>query len=456
VTALDLFAGPGGWDHGLRELDITPLGIEWDDAACATREAAGHRTLQADVAALDPLEFAPCELLIASPPCQAFSAAGKGDGHRDVELILYAARWLAKDRDRRADVLPTLADPRSLLVVEPLRWALALRPNHIALEQVPPVLALWKVFAEALRDVGYHCWAGCLRAEAYGVPQTRERAILMASLAGPVSPPLPTHQTYEPGVPAQELHTLEGSLLPWVSMAEALGWGMTERPVGTIAAGGSRQGGPDPLDGGSGARAMLRRESEAGRWIVGQARSSGPGAARPPRALDEPSYTLRANAGGGSEGVGRSGGIEWVVRTNNFTAKNYRGERGVLYERDIDAPAPTLGTQADQWEVGPSRHGCDDPLELKGDDWPERRPATTVAGDPRVFQPGGHHGKGEQSQNAVRVTLEEAAILQGFPPDYPFQGSRTKQFEQVGNAVPPPLALAIVRALVGDSLRAAA
>lgn len=37
-------------------------------------KAPSLRTLQADVAALDPLDF-PCDLLIASPPCTAFGNA---------------------------------------------------------------------------------------------------------------------------------------------------------------------------------------------------------------------------------------------------------------------------------------------------------------------------------------------------------------------------------------------
>lgn len=93
-------------------------------------------------------------------------------------------------------------------------------------------------------------------------------------------------------------------------------------------------------------------------------------------------------------------------------------------------------------------------------EWTRKRPATTVTGDPRISTPRGYRKSKPQSgkewasqfEEAVRVSVEEAAVLQGFRADYPWQGSRTRCFLQIGNAVCPPVAGLVVAAVARHSL----
>ncbi len=78
--------------------------------------------------------------------------------------------------------------------------------------------------------------------------------------------------------------------------------------------------------------------------------------------------------------------------------------------------------------------------------------ATTVQGDPRIGRPGHKDREGGESQfaqDSVRITVQEAAVLQTFPPDYPWQGTKTKQFEQVGNAWCPLAAIHVLGMAAG-------
>jgi DNA (cytosine-5)-methyltransferase 1 len=261
---VDLFAGAGGWDEGLRELGLSALGIDNDRWACATARAAGHERVEADIAALDPRSFAPVWGLIGSPPCQAYSSAGKGLGRLDKPRVIACAHELAAGHDSRAEHLAECRDPRSLLTVEPLRWALELRPRWVALEQVPPVLELWSLFCELLAAHGYEASAGILSAERYGVPQTRKRAYLVASLDGPAELPSPTHRSYNPRRP-DHVPEDERDLLPWVSMADALGWARDAvTRTNNQTSGGSR---PRGLSRSAGCPARTL-DSASGSWTV--------------------------------------------------------------------------------------------------------------------------------------------------------------------------------------------
>lgn len=47
-----------------------------------------------------------------------------------------------------------------------------------------------------------------------------------------------------------------------------------------------------------------------------------------------------------------------------------------------------------------------------------------------------------------RLTVEQAALIQGFPASWAIQGRKTSAYRQVGNAFPPPVAEAVGRAIV--------
>lgn len=183
-----------------------------------------------------------------------------------------------------------------------------------------------------------------------------------------------------------------------------------------------------------------------------------------------------------------------ALRGNNTIAG------GPLAQRDGDTPAMTVGTRADLWHWTPDDQvGFPRRNDVEGDDgeyrerdlrpasdpafaltekarsWTRFRPAPTIVttrkskdgmivGRQLPAGEGEHVGgkdwdagvghrredvEDDEQKNAVRVTVQEAAMLQSFPADYPWQGVRSKVFEQIGNAVPPLLALAILREVTG-------
>lgn len=234
VCSIDLFAGAGGFTIGAQSTGLIDrsIGYERDDDAVATHRshslceqvdlATYGPTLGYEVSQADHLH------LHASPPCQSFSAAGKGKGRESIELLGMAVRDILVAGDMAADVAAQvrLLDANTQLVLVPAYWIAILQPDTISFEQVRAVLPLWEAYADVLEAMGYSTWTGLIHSEQHGVPQTRTRAWLTASQHAEVDAPVPTHSKYHTRSPER----LDEGVLPWVSMAEALS--LTDGAVG--------------------------------------------------------------------------------------------------------------------------------------------------------------------------------------------------------------------------------
>lgn len=409
MIALDLFAGTG-WGVACQRLGITEYGVEIMPEAQAVREANGMTTIYSDVwHGLTPGRVeaeaiaGAYDLLIASPPCQTFSMAGGGAGRRALDEVLGLIDSKAYRDVERLREFGERHDPRTALVLTPLAHVYQDTPTFVAFEQVPQVLPVWERCAEEMRAWGYSVWVGVLSAEQYGVPQTRKRALLIARADGvEAKPPTPTHSRYYSHAPER----LDEGVAPWVSMAEALG---RARDGGTYF---------HPM---SYARRAIWPNSEPAPTIRGVIRDMPEGYQLHPR----DAVVMRSNYGSGGDPANR-------------------GERGE------NQPAPSITGKADRnkWTHGETGEAIKlDPA----------KPATTVQGDPRLTARE-HHHHGEQNATSTRVTAAEASTLQSYPSDFtwavdvrdPKTGklkpiTKTKQFLQIGNAVPPLLAEAILR-----------
>jgi DNA (cytosine-5)-methyltransferase 1 len=265
MRALDLFAGAGGWDVAAKRLGIHADGVEIMREANQTRVAAGLHTVGHDVWNYDLNVGYDYDGLIASPPCQTFSLAGKGKGREALDKVL---GLIERGWDDIADLKAqgeTLGDDRTALVLTPLHYAYEMRPQWIAWEQVPTVLPVWEACADQLFNMGYNVWTGNLQAEQYGVPQTRKRAFLLASRTREVGMPEPTHSRYYPRTPER----LDEGVKKWISMAEGIGWGFVQRPSYTVCGVSSHAVGDSEWGGASVRKALCeaRDSGDESRWL---------------------------------------------------------------------------------------------------------------------------------------------------------------------------------------------
>lgn len=194
MNVVSLFSGAGGLDLGFIMAGHRVLWANdiFEDAVETYRRNLGNHIVSCDIHDVHSEDIPDCDIIVGGFPCQGFSVANTG---------------------RKED------DERNKLYLEMIRIIRDKRPRFFLAENVKGILSLGKgvVFKNILDDfrlLGYKVNFRLLNAADYGVPQSRQRVIIVG---------VREDLGYEYQFP-EPTHSKEGNLYTekWVSVGEAL------------------------------------------------------------------------------------------------------------------------------------------------------------------------------------------------------------------------------------------
>lgn len=156
---IDLFAGIGGIRLGFEAAGgHCVFSSEFDENACKTYEANFGEHPSGDITKIDAKDIPDFDILLGGFPCQAFSIIGKKEGFENETCgtLFFEIERILKEK----------------------------RPKAFMLENVRNLTAhdkgkTFKVIRTHLEALGYTVYAKVLNALDYGVPQKRERIIIV-------------------------------------------------------------------------------------------------------------------------------------------------------------------------------------------------------------------------------------------------------------------------------------
>jgi DNA (cytosine-5)-methyltransferase 1 len=451
---LDLFAGCGGLSLGFSAASFSiAAAVEFDPEAAASHGRNFHSSDPAHSAARDITTTSPEDLvrelglgpaatafdvLVGGPPCQAFARVG---------------RPKLREVDDHAEAFKH--DPRAQLYIDYLRYVEAFAPLAVLVENVPDALNhggqnIAEEIAEVLESKGYVCRYTLLNAAFYGVPQMRERMILMAyrrEIADTVTFPKPTHWIELPpgyeGTRSVALKFLAGkmavdahsyvsapkasrSLPSAVTAEDALG----DLPVidarkllksGELRRGARRFDDPMPYD-------------KPPHTAFAQRMRSWPGFAAPEALFDHVirylprDYPLFARMNAGDQ----------YPQAYDHALKMLDQHLAALAKQGVKVKPASAQFEEIKASIVPPYDIGKFPNKWRKM-WSDQPARTLMA---HLGKDGYSHIHYD-SRQARTISVREAARLQSFPDGFSFCGTMNPAFRQIGNAVPPLLAKAI-------------
>lgn len=186
-SVISLFSGGMGLDIGLMQAGLNiQIGQDIDKACVSTMRLNGHSVIDGDIRKISAEEILKLSglareepfLICGGPPCQPFSTAGKRLGINDPRGSLFM------DYIRMIDAIR----PR-FFIMENVKGLISSSINHVPLsernkENKDPRSqrgSVFKIVLDEFDKLGYTTIYGVLDAVNYGVPQFRERLIIIGS-----------------------------------------------------------------------------------------------------------------------------------------------------------------------------------------------------------------------------------------------------------------------------------
>lgn len=199
LTAIDLYCGAGGLTLGLKRAGFDVVaGVEIDPEIVKTYEANHPKTkvIKRDIREvtgkeiLELVGLEEVDLIAGCPPCQGFSS-------------------LTRKYKRK--------DPRNDLILEMARIVEEIKPKMVMMENVSGIASRGKQMLEELvkrlESMGYIVNMGVLQMADFGVPQSRNRFVLLAGNGFRIEFPKKTHSK-KPD---------DGkNLKPWLTLADII------------------------------------------------------------------------------------------------------------------------------------------------------------------------------------------------------------------------------------------